>query len=125
MKNGIRCRPDGTRAWRVVFPREPWRQDVRNGLMVKARINLGVLDTSGRRIRIRMNQFDSGRGSRNTSRASDCHRPSSVFRGEDAHVVIGCTGSRCASKDKLMGGKTWALIGLEHIVCPPILGRER
>ena len=24
-----------------------------------------------------------------------------------------------------MGGKTWTLIGLEHIVCPPILGRKR
>ncbi len=23
-----------------------------------------------------------------------------------------------------MGGKTWTLIGLEHVVCPPILGRE-
>src|SRR5262245_8358736 len=67
-----------------------------------------------------MNQFDSGRGIRNTSRAS-----SHVFRGEDAHVVIGCSGSRCTAEDKLMGGKTWTLIGLEHIVCPPILGRKR
>ena len=61
MENGIRRRPDGTRAWRIVSPREPCRQDVRNGLMVEARINFGVLNTTRRRIRIRTNQFDYGR----------------------------------------------------------------
>ena len=89
--------------------------------MIEARINLGVLNTTRRRIRIRMNQFDSARGIRNTPRACDAR----VFRGEDAHVVITCIGSGCTSEDELMGGKTWALIGLEHIVCPPILGRKR
>ena len=93
MGNGIRRRPDGTRAWCIVSPRERCRQDVRNGLMIEARIDIGVLNATRRRIRIRTNQFDSGRGIRNTSGALvTAWCTSHVFRREDAHVVIACSG---------------------------------
>jgi hypothetical protein len=62
--------------------------------MIEARINLGVLNTMRRRIRIWINQFDSGARSCNTSRAPvSVYHTFHVFRREDAHVVIACIGS--------------------------------
>ena len=81
--------------------------------MVEARINLGVLNTRQRRIRIRMNQFDSGPRLRNTSRAPvTVSRPLMFSEAKMPMWSSAAVGLR-ASEDKLMGGKTWTLIGLD------------
>ena len=65
--------------------------------MVEARINLGVLNTTRRRIRIRLNQIDSGVRSRNTSRTPvGVYHTFHVFRGEDAHVIVARIPERAA-----------------------------
>src|SRR6516165_1899330 len=46
-----------------------------------------------------------------------------IFRCEISVVVVICGWSRCRSKQELMRGKAWPLVGLEHIV-PPTIGLD-
>src|SRR5215469_18039605 len=118
MGNRIRCRPDGARAGRIISPGKRRRQDVGNGLMFEARIYVRVFNTGRRRVGIGMNELDPGRdiGYASRARILDSLHDLHVLGGENAHAVVARAGRRGTSKIEWWGGKTWALIGLEHEV---------
>ena len=120
MINRIRRRPQRTRRWCVILPAHvDVVEKVGHGFMVEAGID-------GFRLAVRFNQLHrrSRGGNASADRGVIDRRLVHILSIERAYGIVGRAGRRSSSENKLMRGKTRPLIGLKHVIRPPVRGRQ-